>query len=178
MTKNELLYLANKGKTEIAGYPLEVKVFPCCDEPWIEIRVDPLSHLHQPLILGQKWVEYITDDECSELVEWLNRYKAEADSFCEEAKTVVKATMNNDGTYSFTEIPEKVKDNFKDYPSAYKKWAKQKHRISPIKDSPEAWYAPGTFSLDLDGVIYVPHWSYWLNCAYYESTPQTAFTES
>jgi hypothetical protein len=169
MNKAELLSLANKGKTEINGYPCEVKVFPCCGDPWIEIHFEPLSPLHPPLILGQKWVEHITDEECAEIPEWLDRYKREAEEFCREAETVVKATMNGDGTYSFTEVPEKVKANYADYPSALKRWLKQKHYISYIKYDQEYWYAPGNFTLDIDGVRYVPHWSYWLNCPYYSA---------
>lgn len=172
MTKTELLALANKGKTEINGYPLEVKISTCAGSPWIEIFVEPLSPLHQPLVLGQKWVEYVTDEECAELPEWLDRYKREAEQFCKEAETVVKATLNNDGTYTFTDVPEAVKENFAEYPSALRRWLKQKHHISFIGEDKKYWHAPGTFTLDLDGVRYVPHWSYWLNCAYYESNEQ------
>lgn len=167
MKKQDLLALANKGRTEIHGFPCEVTVKPCVGDPFLTIKFEPLSPLHQSLILGQKWVDHITDDECEELEEWLNRYKAEADAFCDEAKTVIKATMNEDGTYSMIDIPEKVKENFKDYPSAFKSWSRQRFNIRPIKNSPEAWYAPGNYTLDLDGVQYVPHWSYWLNCPYY-----------
>ena len=167
MKKQDLLALANKGRTEINGFPCEVTVKPYAGDPFLTIKFEPLSPLHQPLILGQKWVEYITDEECEELEEALNRYKAEADAFCEKAKIVIKATKNEDGTYSMIDIPEKVKENFKDYPSAFKSWSRQHFHIRPIKDSPEAWYAPGNYTLDLDGVQYVPHWSYWLNCPYY-----------
>lgn len=167
MKKKDLLSLANKGRTEIHGFPCEVTVKPCVGDPFLTMKFEPLSPLHQPLILGQQWVEYITEEECEELEKALNRYKAEADAFCEEAKTVIKATMNEDGTYSMIDIPEKVKEDFKDYPSAFKSWSRQRFNIRPIKDSPEAWYAPGNYTLDLDGVQYVPHWSYWLNCPYY-----------
>jgi hypothetical protein len=173
MTKNELLALANIGKTEIHGYPCEVKVYPSSVDgtPWLEIHFDPLSPLHQPLILGNLWVEYITEEDCAGLPEALDKYKREADEFCREAKTIVKATLNADGTYTFTDVPEAVRANFSNYPSALKRWLKQKHYITPIKDDKEYWYAPGNFTLELDGVQYVPHWSYWLDCAYYENTP-------
>ncbi len=174
MTKCELLSLANKGKTEINGIPLEIKVFPSSMDgtPWIEIYVEPLSPLHQPLILGQKWVEHLTDEECEELPEALNQYKQEAEAFCKRAETVVKATMNTDGTFTFTEVPETVKANFAEYPSALKRWMKEKHHINFIGNEKEYWYAPGDFTLELDGVRYVPHWSYWLNCTYYKTTKQ------
>lgn len=174
MTKNELLALANIGKTEINGYPCEVKVYPSSVDgtPWLEIHFDPLSPLHLPLILGNLWVEYITEEMCEELPEALDKYKREADEFCREAETIVKATLNEDGTYTFTDVPESVKSNFADYPSALKRWLKQKHNISLIKDDQEYWYAPGHFTLELDGVKYVPHWSYWLDRAYYEVTEQ------
>lgn len=174
MTKNELLSLANKGKVEINGYPLEVKVFPSSMDgtPWIEIHVDPLSPLHTPLILGQKWVEFVTEEECAELPEWLDRYKREADEFCKEAETVVKATLSQDGTYTFTDVPEAVKANFAEYPSALKRWIKQKHHITFLGNEKEYWYAPGHFTLELDGVRYTPVWSYWMNAAFYKVTPQ------
>lgn len=169
MTKKELLALANIGKTKINGYPLEVKIFPSSVDgtPWIEIYVEPLSPLHQPLILGQKWVEFVTEEECAELPEWLDRYKLQADLFCEKAKNVVKATLNDDGTYTFTDIPEAVKKEFAGLPHFFKRWSKEKHTITFIGNEQKYWYAPDIFTLDLDGVQYVPHWSYWLDKAYY-----------
>ena len=165
MTKTELLNLANKGTTKISGISLEIFVFPSSFDgtPWIEIHVDPLSPLHMPLVLGQKWVEYITDDECAELPGALLKYKQEADRFCEQAKQVVKATMNSDGTFTFVEVPEAVRENFKDYPSALKKWLKENHTIKYVNDSQKEWFAPGNFTLELDGIVYEPHWSYWLD---------------
>lgn len=169
MNKKDLLSLANKGKTEINGIPVEVVVFPSSFDgtPWIEIYVEPLSPLHQRLVLGQKWVEFLTDEECEELPAALLKYKKEAECFCEQAKVVVKATTNADGTYSFVSIPESVKEKFKDYPSYFKKWAKGKHNICFVNKKREEWFAPGNFALDLDGVLYTPHWSYWLDRAYY-----------
>lgn len=174
MTKTELLSLANKGKTEINGYPLEVKVYPSSLDgtPWIEIIVDPLSPLHLPLVLGQKWVEYVTEEECAELPVWLDKYKQEAEDFCRKAETVVKATLNDDGTFTFTDVPESVQEEWSDFPQAFKRWLKQRHPIQFIGEDKDHWYAPGTFTLDLDGVRYIPRWSYWLNCTYYETTPQ------
>lgn len=169
MNKKELLTLANKGKTEINGIELKVVVRPSAmdGEPWIEIEVEPLSPLHQPLILGQKWVEHITDEECEELPGALLKYKQETEQFCEQAKQVVKATLNNDGTFTFLEVPDAVQENFKDYPSAFRRWLKEKHSIRYVNDSRKEWFAPGNFTLDLDGTIYVPHWSYWLDRPYY-----------
>lgn len=173
MNKAKLLSLANKGKTEIYGVSLEVIVRPDADgDDWLEIKVDPLSPLHQPLNLGNKWVEYITDEECEELPEAIEKYKKEAAEFCEKAETIVKASFNPDGTYSFIEVPEKVKENFKDYPSALKRWLRERKNIVFIGDEKDYWYAPGTFTLELNGVQYKPHWSYWLNCVYYIADDQ------
>lgn len=184
MTKNELIALANIGKTEINGIPLEVKVFPSSVDgtPWIEIHVEPLSPLHPPLLLGQKWLEYVTEEECAELPEWLERYKREADEFCEKAKRIVKATSNPDGTYNITELPDSLIEEYQDYP--LKRWLKQKHAIKYIGNEEKYWYAPDVFTLELDGIRYTPHWSYWLNCAYYEkntlpdfNSPEAFFCE-
>lgn len=169
MTKAELLNLANKGKTKINGISLEVVVFPSSLDgtPWLEIHVDALSPLHQPLLLGQKWVEFITDEECEELPTALLKYQEEANLFCEQAKQIVKAKTNSDGTYSFIDVPVSVQDNFSDYPSALKKWLKDKHHIFYVNDKKTEWFAEGNFTLELDGVLYVPHWSYWLDRPYY-----------
>ena len=173
MNKAELLSLANKGKVEISGIPLEIIVRPDSDgDDWLEIKAEPLSPLHQPLILGNKWVEYITDEECEELPGMLERYKRDAEEFCEKAKTVVKAKFNPDGTYSFTDVPEKVQENLKDYPSALKQWLREKKHVGFIGGEQEYWYAPGTFTLELNGVKYEPHWSYWLDCVYYIADDQ------
>jgi len=171
MNKKELFALANKGKVEINGIPLEVIIRPssCDGEPWIEIVVDPLSPLHLPLILGQKWWEYVTDEECEELPQQLLKYKAEAEEFCEQAKRVVKARINPDGTYSFTDVPDSVKENFRDYPSALKNWLTQKHHITFVNDEKREWFAPGVFTLELDGIRYVPHWSYYLERTFYKT---------
>ena len=169
MNKAELLALANKGKVEINGIPLEVIVRPSAVDgtDWIEINVEPFTPLHQPMNLGNKWVEYITDEECAELPGALEKYKKEAEEFFEKAKTVVKAKTNPDGSYSFTEVPDSVKENFKDYPSALKQWLREKKNIVFIGTDKLYWYAPGTFTLELDGVTYKPHWSYWMDCTYY-----------
>lgn len=171
MNKAELLALANKGKVEISGVKLEVIVRPSALDgtDWLEIVSEPLSPLHQPLELGGKWVEYITDEECAELPGELEKYKKEAEAFSEKAKTVVKAKSNPDGSYSFTEVPDSVKENFKDYPSALKQWLRERHHIVFIGDDNDYWVAPDKFTLELDGVTYLPHWSYWLGCAYYEA---------
>ena len=169
MNKAELLSLANIGKTEINGIPLEVIVYPSSLDgtPWLEIHVDALSPLHTKLLLGQKWVEYITEDECAELTERLLKYKREAEEFCKEARRVVKGTMNSNGEIKLTEIPDEIKAEFEEIsPTCFRQWAKAKHKLNKIKDA-NAWYALGNFTLDLDGVKYVPHWSYWLDRPYY-----------
>ena len=175
MNKAELLSLANKGKVEINGIPLEIVVRPSSvdGEPWIEISVDPLSPLHQPLLLGEKWVEHITDEECEALPLALEEYKRKADEFCEQAKSVVKAKFNPDGSFNYTSpLPDFEKEILKDYPRLLKQSEKEQHHIVFIGDEKAYWRAPGNFTLELDGVQYVPHWSYWLDCAYYIADEQ------
>ena len=169
MNKAELLSLANKGNVEINGIPLEVIVRPAADgEPWLDINVEPLSPLHQPLNLGGKWVEYITDEECEELPEALVKYKKEAEEFCKKAESVVKAKLNPDGSFSFeSPLPDFYKEALKEYPSLLKRVEKERHPIVFIGDEKEYWRAPGKFTLELNGVQYKPHWSYWLDCSYY-----------
>ena len=117
--------------------------------------------------IGETGKQYITDEECAELPGELEKYKKEAEEFCEKAKNVVKAKFNPDGSYSLVDVPEAVKEDYKDYPKILKSWMREKKHIVFIGSDKQYWYAPGTFTLELDGVTYKPHWSYWMNCTYY-----------
>lgn len=173
MNKSELVSLANIGKTEIEGIPLEVIVKPSSMDgtDWIEIHVEPFSALHPPLILGQKWLEHVTDAECAELPAMLLKYKAEADAFCERAKTVVRATSNGDITYTFTDVPDDLvevyKKEFAQDSSILTGWLKGRHVIRFVNENKTEWYAPDVFAIELDGIRYLPHWSYLLERVYY-----------
>lgn len=177
MNKAELLSLANKGKTQIAGVSLEILVYPSSvdGKDFIEIIGDPFP-LHTPLRLGGVWVEYITDEDCAEIEPSLERYKREADEFCEKAKRVVKATLDKNGKIYIIDMPDSVKKDWDGLPPSYlKNYLKRFHPIHYIDDrihSPnkDYWFAIGKFTLDLDGELFIPHWSYWLDRAYYEST--------
>ena len=176
MNKQDLLNLANKGKVTISGIELEVIVKPSSLDgtPWLEIHVPALSPLHLPFTLGEKWVEYITDEECAELPDALLRYKCEAEEFCRKAERVVKATRIDNDHYRFELTQEERRDIFGESIAAHHRATapdiyKYKCKIVFVNDSKKEWFAPGIFTLELDGVRYVPHWSYWLERAYYIS---------
>ena len=172
MNKTDLLNLANKGEVEIEGIPLEVIIKPSSLDgtDWIEIHVKPFSNLHRPLLLGQKWVEHITDEECAELPSALLKYKKEAEEFCEKAKRIIKAKRNEDITYSFTDVPQSVLDDWQKVLKtslALNQWKNGRQVIRFVDQKHQEWYAPDIFTLELDGVLYEPHWSYWLERVYY-----------
>ena len=175
MNKKELCALANTGKTNIGGVDVYVtiKPGPIDGSPWIEITACELSPLHQSLILGQKWCEFVTDEECAELPAALARYKAEAETFCEKAKRIVKCHTVGENAYQIDEVPDDVKEDWKAFPATLKRFTHETHKKLYIDSTKHYWYAPGIFTLELDGVRYVPHWSYYLDRAYYEETQTT-----
>lgn len=173
MKKSELLALANKGKQNLFGTTVGITVRTGHDgEDWIGIEIDPLSPLHQPLRMGDKWLKYVTNEECEELESAIERYKEEAKTFFEKAQRVVKATIQ-DGKIQITELLEDVKSDWdfvadEELKKRYiKRFCKLPHPISFIGKDKQYFKALGSFTLDIDGHLYVPHWSYWLDCAYY-----------
>ena len=176
MKKSELLALANIGKTEICGIKLEVIVRPSSvdGKDWLEIFVDPLTPLHQPLHLGEQWVEYISEQECNNFENALLHYKKSAEEFFEKAQRIVKATLTKNGEIIITDMPDSVKQDWEHFPRSLKWMLTTKHKIrflnTRTEQGIENWFALGNFTLNLDGEIFQPHWSYWLEKAYYIST--------
>lgn len=167
--KADLLKLANKGKIELCGVKAEIKIYPSSVDgtDFIEIIVDPLSPLHLPLTLGGKWLEYVTDEECAEVEDAIERYKAEAAEFVELAAREATAHSTPDGCYVFDCIPEEIAKDWEGYPRLFRTIAKEKHRIAFIDNDRMYWHTLGVFTVIIDGVKYVPHWSYWLDRSYY-----------
>lgn len=169
MNKKELLELSNKGITKIAGIDVEIIVKPSTfdGKDWIEIKVAPLSPLHCPLLLGQQWVEFITDKECEELEPALIKYKKEAEYFCEQAKRIVKATITDNQEILITDMPDSVKSDWACYPNILKQITTKPHKVVFLGKDHENWKALGNFAINIDENIYHPHWSYYLDFAYY-----------
>lgn len=173
MTKQELIELSKKGKTQIAGFPCEVKIKREKDgDLFIEIVFEPLSPLHQPLYLGGVWLDYVSDEEVEHLEDAVLQYKAEADDFCRKAERVCKAKLSKDGQhFVMTEIPDSVKADWdeieKVLPNAFKHFAKEEHPFFFLDKEKKAWRG-FRFSLDIEGHLYTPKWSYWLDQPYYE----------
>ena len=69
MTKNELTALANKGVVQIGGYNAEVIIRESAGNngEWIEIFIEPVNGHTAKAMLGGKWLEYVTDEECGEI---------------------------------------------------------------------------------------------------------------
>lgn len=169
MNKKELLELANKGTVKIAGVEVEILIKPSAADgkEWIEIKGAPLSPLHCPLQLGGKWFEFVTDEECEELEPALLKYKEAAETFCEQAKRIVKATITDSKEILITDIPDSVKSDWVGYPKMLNEFISKPHKVIFLGNEHENWKAFGNFSIEIDGTLYQPHWSYWLNCAYY-----------
>lgn len=171
MNKKDLFELANKGPVKIAGVEVEIIIRPDSDgEDWIEIKGAPLSPLHCPLQLGGKWFKYVTDEECEELEPALIKYKKDAEEFCKQAERVVKATLTDKNEILLIDIPESVKSDFAGFPAWWKQFSTQPHKINFINKERAYWRTFGHFTLDLEGELFMPHWSYWLDCAYYIAT--------
>lgn len=73
-------------------------------------------------------------------------------------------------TYSFTDVPQSVLDDWQKVLKtslALNQWKNGRQVISFVDQKHQEWYAPDIFTLELDGVLYEPHWSYWLERVYY-----------
>lgn len=174
MTKNELLSHANGEVFEIEGVKLRLEVTKCAGDDFLKITMLPITPLHTTTYLGNKWIEYITEEECAEFESEIKKHKERALKFYEDAKRVVKATKTADNNIKIIELPENVKSDWNFYEDdetrekAINRFMRNTHPIRFIDKDEKEFFALGNFSLDLDGVIYTPHWSYWLDRAYYE----------
>lgn len=167
MTKSELYELSKKGTVEIGGVPCRVEIKPDKDgDLWCSVIVENISPLHATAVFGGKLWKYVTDDECEELPGALKECKRKADEFCEDAKRVVKAHFNSEKKIVIDEIPFPAKEGFE---GLRKIFLREKHRVQFIDNEKTNWHALGHFTLDIDGHKYVPHWSFWLDRAYYKT---------
>lgn len=178
MKKDKLLSYKNGDKIEIDGVKLQVEITECCDSPFLKFKMQPITPLHLETYLGGKWIEYITDEECETFEDEVRKHKQEALEFLEKSKRIVKATLTTDNRIKIIELPESVKadwdfyDNAEQKERALKRFVRETHPITFVTKEKTEFFAIGNFTLDLDGVLYVPHWSYWLDRAYYIATQQ------
>ena len=158
MTKEKLLSYKNGDTIEIDGVKLQVEITECCDAPFLAFKMQPITPLHLETYLGGKWIEYITDEECENFEDGVRKHKQKALEFLEKSKRVVKATLTKGGRIKIIDLPESVMADWDFYDNVAQKETE--------------FFALGDFTLDLDGVLYTPHWSYWLDSAYYIATQQ------
>ena len=160
MTLEKILEHANGEPWTVEGVTLDVIVSKCLDSDFLQFKMHPITELHPPSYLGGKWIEYITAEE-----------------FYRHAHRVAKATLKN-GYIKILELPESIRADFDFYEDkesrekAIKRYIQNLHPIKFIDDNKSEFFALGDFSLDIDGVLYVPHWSYWLDRPYYITTQQ------
>ena len=127
--------------------------------------------------IGGKWLEYITAEELAEFESEVKKHRERAEEFYKQAQRVAKATLKN-GYIKILELPESIRADFDFYEDkerrekAIKRYIQNLHPIKFINDKKSEFFALGNFSIDLDGVLYVPHWSYWLDRPYYITTQQ------
>lgn len=177
MTLEKILEHANGEPWTVEGVTLDVIVSKCLDSDFLQFKMHPITELHAPSYLGGKWIEYITAEELADFENEIKRHREKAEEFYRQAQRVAKATLKN-GYIKILELPESIRADFDFYEDkerrekAIKRYIQNLHPIKFINDKKSEFFALDNFSIDLDGVLYVPHWSYWLDRPYYMTTPQ------
>jgi hypothetical protein len=178
MTLEKILEHANGEPWTVEGVTLDVIVSKCLDSDFLQFKMHPITELHAPSYLGGKWIEYITAEELADFENEIKRHREKAEEFYRQAQRVAKATLLKNGRIQILDYPENIQSDWNFYENeerrakAIKQFVKHSHPIRFIGDKKTEFYALGNFSIDLDGVLYVPHWSYWLDRPYYITTTQ------
>ena len=150
MNKAELFALANKGKIELCGLQVEIVIRESAGNngEWIEIFVEPINEYTAPFVLGEKWTEYVTEEECEEFVPALEKYKAKMEAFALKANSKIV----------------KLKTVSKDWVSAIEN-EKEQYKLTIYGDHFEIVNMETI--IELDGIAYKPVWSEYLDKAVY-----------
>ena len=174
MKKADFLALANIGVIEVEKVKLEVEIKPDADGlDFIKIKMHPITPLHDLTFLGRKWLKYTDESEFLTFESEIKKHKEQAQEFYNKAQRIVKATMTKKGI-KILDLPESVQkdwdfyENAEEKERAIKRFIKEPHKMVYIDKDEKTFYALGCFSLHLDGVLYVPRWSYWQARPYYE----------
>lgn len=173
MTRQEFLEKANKGIVSIEGVNLEIEIRPDKDgDDFISIYMHPITELHTPTYLGQKWLKYTSESEFYSFESEIKKHRETAEQFYKKAKRVVKATIK-DGYIKILDYPENVRKDWSFYEdeeekeNAIKRYIRCAHPVRFIGNKKTEFCALGDFTVDIDGHLYIPHYSYWLGCTYY-----------
>ncbi len=171
MDKQAFINRSNKGIVVIEGVKLDIKIYPDKDgDEFISIDMFPITPLHLPTQLGGKWLKYTDENEFLSFESEIKKHRERAEDFYKKAQRIVKATIEN-GFIKIIELPEEVKQDFciweteEQNQNAIKRFIKRPHKIARINDN--TIFALGNFALDIDGVVYKPYWSYWLDRPFY-----------
>lgn len=176
MSISDFLEKANKGVFEIDGVRLEIIINKDRDgDDFVKVKMYPITELHDEAWLGCKWLKYIEESEFLDFEKGIRKHKEKAFEFYKKAQRVVNATITKDGRIKVLDLPDDVKsdwcfyENEQDREKAIKRFIKNPHNFSmfEIGFNYMKFFAIGEFSLNIDGVIYKPHWSYWLERPYY-----------
>ena len=177
MTLEKILEHANGEPWTVEGVTLDVILTKCAGDDFLRFNMHPITELHTAADLGGKWLEYITAEELADFENELKSHREKAEEFYRQAQRVAKATLKN-GYIKILELPESIRADFDFYEDkerrekAIKRYIQNLHPIKFINDKKSEFFALGNFSIDLDGVLYVPHYSYWLDRPYYIATQQ------
>lgn len=159
MTKAELQSLVGKGRVNVSGIDIEVTMTRCLDsDDFIKIKGYAINDYTTDLELGDKWMEYVTDEECAELVQALAKYR---DKMLKQAEIYHKDPIKL--CWFDTEYRKGLLKSEKGFVYEI---------VKPAEDHFEIWSTwglgyesdvPMNISVEIDGIIYRPIWSWWLD---------------
>ena len=163
MTKNELIALANKGVVQIGGYNAEVIIRDSAGNngDWIEIIIEPINEYATKAILGGKWLEFVTDEECGELEAGVKRIydkMAAQAEICGREPLVLKYYESNTKTLICEKNKIYIVNQYEDH-----------FEILVLYKGIEPDYAINKV-VEINGKVYKPVWSFWLDGGCYMGT--------
>jgi len=156
MKKNELIELANKGVVQIGGYNAEIIIRDSAGNngDFIEIFIEPINEYTTKAVLGEKWVEFVTDEECTELENGIKKIydkMASQAEICNREPRVLKYHESDPKIL----VCEKEK--------TYKIIQYEDHfEIVVLYKGCEPDY-PLNVPVEINGKVYKPVWSWWLD---------------
>lgn len=174
MNKQELLNLANKGAVTIDGITFEVKTHESSiGGEILNVILLPINEFSDPAYFGGGWHEYYTDEDVQELFPAMKKaaQKMEYQAQRQKIKPIEFIDLNkedrhcnhlikrkdNDKIY----VLQKIKDSNKNYTAfqilTANKWEQGYEPCAPIN-----------CPIILEGTIYKPIWSFWLDGAIYK----------
>lgn len=175
MNKNDFLSVANKGKQQYEDFQFEVSIRQDNDgDDIIDITLYPINEYTTEVHFGGVWLKYLKDEDFDELLpnmrKTVDKMKHQAEIITSKPLLKLKNLnkedyhcnhllkgVDNKKTYVMQNLKDKDGKVFGFQVLTGTRWSEGIEPDCPIN-----------VKIELDGVEYVPVWSFWLDSAIYK----------